>query len=191
MLDFHQRTGSVISVEGRSQFDAVCRCVTVGGFWPKSYAAGNRMSSRDWLTSLFSAEIAGPFLLFITPSFFRSSYRWILSCLAWDRWKPHEFCLRNEIVSDFRHYYTFLAKNAACFSQNRIKNVHETISYRCWCTSTVYFQHNETRKHFSVMTLKQAGTLCCHKVAPNLLSSRAPDNLDGDIANFVAIFLKK
>lgn len=45
--------------------------LTVGGFWPKSYAAGNRMSSRDWLTFLFSAEIVKTFLLSITLSSFQ------------------------------------------------------------------------------------------------------------------------
>lgn len=38
--------------------------LTVGGFWPKSYAAGNRMCNSDWFTFLFSADIVKHFFFF-------------------------------------------------------------------------------------------------------------------------------
>lgn len=43
--------------------------LTVGGFWPKSYAAGNRMSSSDWLTFLFSADCQALFIVYYTIIF--------------------------------------------------------------------------------------------------------------------------
>lgn len=71
--------------------------LTVGGFWPKSYAAGIRMSSSDWLTFLFSADCRGLFYCLLHPHLFRSFHRWILesswTCLDWR--KPLALCLRN------------------------------------------------------------------------------------------------
>lgn len=91
--------------------------LTVGGFWPKSYAAGNRMSSSDWLTFLLSAEIVEPFLLFITLSSFQKLLQMNPLNLLIGMRLMKTSCIVSEklIVSDFRYYHPFLAKNCCMF----------------------------------------------------------------------------